>query len=203
MKKGLTELVIIIDKSGSMGGLESDVIGGYNKLIEDQRKLDGEVLVTTVFFNHEFTLIHNRENIKNVKTITKQDYQTSGCTALLDAVGSTVSSIKQIQEGLKIEEIPEHTIVSIMTDGLENSSKEYNYKQIKKLIETLKEAGWDFIFQAANIDAFEEGDKLGIDAADTSGFKADSKGVKMVFCMGSAQIKRKRTTIKKTSKTSK
>lgn len=192
MKKGLTELVIIIDKSGSMYHLTKDVVGGFNSLIADQKNEEGEVLVTTILFDTKLKTLHDRENIKNIKELTTESYSPNGCTALLDAVGYAVNHIKEIRSQLNEDTIPEHTIFSIMTDGLENSSVEYQYSAIKKMIEEQKKIGWEFIFQAANIDAFEEGDKLGIDKANISYFLADPAGVKMCFCLGSEHIKRKR-----------
>jgi len=197
MKKDLTELVIIIDKSGSMSGLESDVIGGFNSLITEQKKEEGEVNVTIIFFDTTYKVIHDRENINNIKNLEKKDYIPSGCTSLLDTVGNAINHIKEVHSKIKDECIPEHTIFSIMTDGCENSSKEYTYKQIKEMIEKQKELGWDFIFQAANIDAPTEGSKLGINVEDISSFDATDKGVEVCMCYCSNAIKRKRKTIKK------
>ena len=129
--KDLTELVIIIDKSGSMHGLEKDVVGGYNALIEEQRK-EGETIVTSLFFNDNVKFVHEGVDIKEVKPLDGRQYQPSGCTALLDAIGDAISLIKAKHSKLKEEELPEHTIFSIMTDGLENASREYSYKRIKE-----------------------------------------------------------------------
>jgi len=193
MKKGLTELVIIIDKSGSMNGLEKDVVGGYNSLIAEQKKEEGSVLVTTIFFDTKYKEIVSREDINILKELMPSDYRPSGCTALLDTVGNAITSLKEKYAHIKEDELPEHVIFSIMTDGLENSSREYTYKQIKTLIESQKKEGWEFIFQAANIDAFNEGDKLGISVEDIAEFAANSKGVKCCFEVGCAAIKAKRT----------
>lgn len=149
--KDLTELVIIIDKSGSMHGLEKDVVGGFNALIEEQSK-EGETKVTTVFFNDRVIFVHEGVDIKEIKPLDGRSYQPGGCTALLDAIGDAISFIKAKHSKLKEEELPEHTIFSIMTDGLENASREYSYKRIKDMIELQKKCGWDFMFQAANID---------------------------------------------------
>jgi len=194
MKKNLTELVIIIDKSGSMHGLENDVIGGFNALIEEQKKLEGEVKVTLVFFNDDLELVYNRVNIINVKKLEKEDYHPQGCTALLDAIGLNIISTKILHNSYKEDDVPEHTIFSIMTDGLENSSKEYSYKEIKKLISSQKEKGWDFLFQAANIDAFEEGYNLGISKEDIQEFAANHDGIKMCMAVCGAAISNKRKT---------
>ena len=192
MKKELTELVIIIDKSGSMHGLEKDVIGGYNSLIEEQKK-QGETVVTTVFFNDKVDFVHECVSINDIKPLDGRSYLPMGCTALLDAIGNAIGFIKEKHAKLKDEDIPEHTIFSIMTDGLENASREYSYKKIKSMIEFQKKCGWDFIFQAANIDVEYEANRLGIDQDMASAFVADSKGVKtqMKFCCASINKARK------------
>lgn len=192
MKKDLTELVVIIDRSGSMSGLESDVVGGYNSLIEEQKKEVGDVLVTTIFFNEKQKVITDRENIKNIKKLESKDYLPSGCTALLDTIGHAITHLEEIHSHLDDIAKPEHIIFSIMTDGLENSSREYNQSQIKKMIDSKKEKGWDFIFQAANIDAIGEGTKIGINVDDISNFEANKKGMKVCFCSASSAIMKKR-----------
>lgn len=189
--KDLTELVIIIDKSGSMHGLEKDVVGGYNALIDEQKK-EGETLVTSLFFNDNVKFVHEGVNIKEVKPLDGRQYQPSGCTALLDAIGDAISLIKAKHSKLKEEELPEHTIFSIMTDGLENASKEYSYKRIKDMIELQKKCGWEFIFQAANIDTEYEADRLGIDPDMAISFNADSEGVGRVMKCCCAKISEKR-----------
>ena len=176
MKKDLTELVVIIDKSGSMHPLRNDVVGGYNALIEKQKE-EGKTLVTTVFFNDSIKFVHERVDIKEVKPIDGRSYHPSGCTALLDAIGDSISFIKAKHSQLKEEEMPEHTIVSIMTDGLENASREYSYSRIKSMIGLQRKCGWEFIFQGANIDVEQEVDALGIDRKMAKKFKASSKGV--------------------------
>ena len=193
MKKDVTELVIIIDKSGSMHGLEKDVIGGFNSLIEEQKK-EGETIVTTIFFNGKKKLIHEGVDIKEVKPLDGRSYQPSGCTALLDAVGDAISLIKAKHSRLKEEDLPEHTIFSIMTDGLENSSREYSYPRVKEMIKFQEKCGWEFIFQAANIDVEREADRLGIKQDMAHQFIADEKGVAMSMfkaCATITDIKRK------------
>jgi hypothetical protein len=175
--KDVTELVIIIDRSGSMQPLTEDVIGGFNSLIEEQKK-EGETIVTTIFFNNSIKFIHERVDIKEIAPLDKRTYCASGCTALLDAIGDGIAFIKNKHALLKEEDLPNHTIFSIMTDGLENSSKEYSYKRIKEMIELQKKCGWDFIFQAANIDTINEANRLGIDKDRAMSFSADSNGVK-------------------------
>lgn len=194
MKKDLTELVIIIDKSGSMHCLKDDVIGGYNSLIEKQKQ-EGNTVVTTVFFDDKVNFVHEQVNISELKPIDGRSYQPSGCTALLDAVGDSIAFIKAKHAKTKEEDLPEHTIISIMTDGLENASREYSYSQIKRMIEFQKKCGWDFIFQAANIDVAFEADRLGIDKDMTMEFAASPKGVHHAMykcCCMVSDIKKKK-----------
>ena len=197
--KDLTELVIIIDKSGSMHGLEKDVVGGYNALIEEQKK-EGETVVTSLFFNDNVKFVHEGVNIQEVKPLDGRQYQPSGCTALLDAIGDAISFIKAKHSKLKEEELPEHTIFSIMTDGLENASREYSYKRIKDMIELQKKCGWEFIFQAANIDTEYEAERLGIDKDMAMSFDADSAGVGMVMKCCCAKISDSRRKPRKKNK---
>lgn len=196
--KVLTELVIIIDKSGSMHGLEKDVVGGFNALVEEQRK-EGETKVTTVFFNDKVNFVHEGVDIKEIKNLDGRSYQPSGCTALLDAIGDSISLIKAKHSKLKEKELPEHTIFSIMTDGLENASREYSYKRIKDMIELQKKCGWEFIFQAANIDTEYEADRLGIDRDMAMSFDANSEGVGRVMKCCCAKISDSRNRGKKKS----
>lgn len=195
MKKDLTELIIIIDKSGSMNGLESDVIGGYNSLIEEQKK-EGETKVTTLFFDSNVKWIYENKDINEIVPLEEKQYRPSGCTALLDAIGNAIVFVKERRAKLKAEDIPEHTIFSIMTDGYENASREYTYKKIKEMIEFQKKCGWNFLFQAANIDVEYEADRLGIDMDDAVMFEASSGGVKRMMKCCSASISRARKTKK-------
>ena len=181
MKKELTELVFILDESGSMSGLEKDTIGGFNSLIEKQKNKKGDVVVTTVLFNVENKIIQDRVNINEVKLMTNEDYTPNNCTALLDAVGTTINRINEKRKELKEEYIPTKTMVVITTDGFENSSVEYDYKDIKKLIGKQKELGWEFIFLGANIDAPKEAERFGIDECRAATYKCDSKGVNLNF----------------------
>ena len=193
MRKNLTELVIILDKSGSMSGLENDVVGGFNSLIKEQKKAEGQVLVTVVMFDTHYDVIYKRTPLSKIINLTINDYVPSGCTALLDTVGNAIAYIQREHTKLDEGNVPEHTIFSIMTDGLENSSKEYSYKQIKNMIENKKKDGWEFIFQAANIDAHEEGDRLGISKEDIVEFCASREGVGKCFKQMSCFIEKKRT----------
>lgn len=194
--RDITELVIIIDKSGSMQPLTEDVIGGFNSLINEQKK-EGETIVTTIFFNDSIKFIHERTDIKEIKPLDKRTYCASGCTALLDAIGDGIAFIKAKNASTKEENLPKHTIFSIMTDGLENASREYSYKKIKDMIEFQKKCGWDFIFQAANIDTQYEANRLGIDADMAMSFDADSEGIKTQMKCCSAAISKARKVSKK------
>ena len=182
MKKGLTEIVFILDKSGSMSGLEDDTIGGYNSFLEKQKKEEGEAVISTVLFSTDNTVVHNRVDIKKVEKLTDKDYQVGGCTALLDAVGSSICHIVKVHKAMKEEERPEKTIFVITTDGQENSSEEFTYQNLKSLIEKETDKyGWEFIFLGANIDAVKEGAKFGIKRDHASNYTCDSVGTRMHF----------------------
>lgn len=177
----LTELVFILDRSGSMSGLESDTIGGYNSMLSKQKDAEGEAIVTTVLFNHDYELLHDRINVKGVAPLTTKDYEVSGTTALLDAVGHTINKIKKAQNSTMKEHRAEKVLFVITTDGLENSSREFDYKKIKQMIQKQKECGWEFIFLGANIDAIGTASELGIDSDHAVEFHADEEGVQMNF----------------------
>lgn len=181
MKKNLTELVFVVDRSGSMSGLESDTIGGFNATLEAHQEADGQAVVSTVLFDHETKVLHDRIPIENVSPMTKEDYKVRGCTALLDAVGGAIRHIGNIHKYLPEEHKPEHTIFVITTDGLENASTKYTYKQVKHLITEKEEAGWDFLFLGANIDAAAEASKIGIPIARAATFIADKLGSKTMY----------------------
>lgn len=181
MKKGLTELVFILDRSGSMRGLESDTIGGFNGMLQKQKKEEGEANVTTVLFDDRIEIINDRFPIDVVKPLTAEDYCVRGCTALLDAVGSTVKKVENIQKRLPEELKAEKVIFVITTDGQENASQEYSAKMVKKMIEQSQESGWQFLFLGANIDAVEEAEKLGIRRTHAASYKNDSKGVRLNY----------------------
>lgn len=183
MNKNLTELVFIIDKSGSMSGLEKDTIGGFNSLIEKQKKEPGNVIVSTILFSDVIDVIHDRLDIDQVPNLTSKDYFVCGCTALLDAIGQTLTRIIHVQENLNEDEQPGKTLFIITTDGKENSSKEYSYKKIKELINMVKEKyNYEFIFLGANIESEEEASKLGIDCDNAVTYKNDSEGIKLNYC---------------------
>lgn len=182
MKKGLTELVFIIDRSGSMSGLEDDTIGGYNSMIKKQKKEEGYANITTVLFDDDYELLHYRENIKNVEAITEDEYYVRGCTALLDAVGKTINKIDRSQKRLKEEDKAEHIMFVITTDGMENSSSEFTYTKIKKMIENKKEKnGWEFIFLGANIDAIKAAESFGISEERATNYNCDSEGTQLNY----------------------
>ena len=176
MKKGLTEMVFILDRSGSMAGLESDTIGGFNSLIEKQKKEEGEALVSTVLFSNSSEVLHDRVPLMEIKPLTDADYTVSGCTALMDAMGDAISHVTNIHKYARDEDVPEHTIFVIMTDGMENASREYSSDQIKKLVNQRKKQGWEFIFLGANIDAVETAKHYGIAPERSATFVNDSCG---------------------------
>ena len=182
MKKNLTEVVFILDRSGSMGGLESDTIGGFNSMITKQKKEEGEAYITTILFDDKVETLHDRIEIGEVKPMDDSQYFTRGCTALLDAIGKTVVHISDIHKYAREEDRPEKTIFIITTDGLENSSREYNYNKIKKLISEKQEKdGWEFLFLGANIDAIEIAGKMGISREDACDYVCDEAGTAVNF----------------------
>ena len=182
MKENLTELVCILDKSGSMASLKDDTIGGFNSLIKKQKDEEGECLVTTVLFNSNIEILHNRVPLKDVKDITTKDYQAMGCTALLDAIGVSIDKIKNEHANTPKEKRPDKVLFAIITDGAENSSREYNIKQVKSLVNTCQELlGWEFIFLGANIDAIETASQFGIRSSRAANFTCDKVGTKLNF----------------------
>ncbi len=177
----ITEIVFILDRSGSMSGLEKDTIGGFNAMIEKQKKQDGKAYVSTVLFDHESVVLHDRLPLEQIKPMTEDDYTVRGCTALLDAIGGAVKHIGNIHRYARPEDVPEHTMFVITTDGLENASRKYNSRDIKRLIESKKEEGWEFLFIGANIDAIETANDYGISADRAVNYNADSQGTGVVF----------------------
>ncbi|MGE7664331.1 vWA domain-containing protein [Ureibacillus composti] len=181
MKSNLTELVFILDRSGSMSGLEADTIGGYNSMLAKQKSADGDAIVTTVLFNHEVELLHDRINVKGIAPITNNDYEVAGTTALLDAIGFAINKIKKAQKATIKEERAGKVLFVITTDGMENSSSEFNYNKIKQLIEQQKELGWEFIFLGANIDAISIAAQMGIESDNAVEYHADQIGTELNF----------------------
>lgn len=195
MKKNVTELVFVLDRSGSMSGLEQDTIGGFNEMLKEQKGLDGEVLVTTVLFDDEYEVLHDRCNIKEIKPITTSEYYVRGLTALLDAIGKTVNRIRNEHVKQGIKEIPNKVMFVITTDGYENASVEFTSKEIKRLIERMRmEHDWEFIFLGANIDAVMTAEKFGIDKNRAANYHADSAGTALNYKTLSRAVKQMRTS---------
>ena len=184
MNKDLTEVVFIIDESGSMHGLEGDTVGGFNSTVDKQKKLEGECLVSTVMFNTRSRVIHDRVNIKSIEKMTDNDYRPSGSTALIDALGDSIRHIKMVHRYIREEDVPSKTMFVITTDGMENASRKYSLSEVKKMIEERKEKGWEFVFLAANIDAAETARSYGIDADSCVDYVNDAKGNQLKYaCM--------------------
>ena len=177
----LTEVVFILDESGSMYPLKDDTIGGFNSMLEKQRKIDGEVYVSTVLFSDRSKVIHDRIGIKEISDMKNEDYEPSGCTALLDALGDAIKHISTIHKYARKEDVPDNTLFIIITDGMENASHRYNDKDVKKMIEEKKKKGWEFIFLAANIDAIETASTYGINKDMAAQYVNDSDGVTANF----------------------
>ena len=182
MNNNLTEIVFILDRSGSMSGLESDTIGGFNSMLKKQKEeTDGNALVSTVLFDHESIVLHDRIPLAEIKPLTEHDYSVRGSTALLDAIGDAVKHIRNVHKYAREEDRPEKTLFVITTDGMENSSERFSYKEIKRLIGKQKELGWEFIFLGANIDAVEVAEHIGIDARRAVNYHADHRGTAQAF----------------------
>lgn len=180
--KNLTEMVFILDRSGSMAGLEADTIGGYNSLLEKQKKEVGDAVVTTVLFDDHYEMLHDRVAIKKIKDITNREYFARGMTALLDAIGKTINHVGNRHKNALESEVPDKTMVVIITDGFENASREYSLSQVKKMIEHQKEKyGWEFLFLGANIDAVSTASSMGITADRAVTYEADGEGTRMNF----------------------
>ena len=182
MKKGLTEIVFLLDRSGSMAGLESDTIGGFNAMIEKQRGEPGEAVISTVLFDNETEVIHDRIPLDRVPRLTEKEYYVRGCTALLDAVGGAIHHIGNVHKYAREEDRPEKTLFVITTDGMENASRRYTYDKVKAMIERQREKyGWEFLFLGANIDAAREAARFGIRADCAADYHADSIGTEAVY----------------------
>ena len=182
MKKQLTELVFILDRSGSMFGLEADTIGGFNSMIAKQRREEGEALVSTVLFNGTTTVLHDRVPLTRIEPMTERQYQTGGCTALLDAIGGAIHHIGNVHKYAREEDRPEHTLFVITTDGMENASRHYSSDRVKQMIERQKSRyGWEFLFLGANIDAVETAGHFGIDADRAVNYHSDSEGTALNY----------------------
>lgn len=182
MKKNLTEIVFILDRSGSMAGLEADTIGGYNAMLAKQQKAEGEAIVTTVLFNHDIELLHDRINLKGISPLTGADYEVGGTTALLDAMGTTIQKIGNVQKRTSEAERAEKVLFVITTDGMENASREFTAAKIRKMVTHQKEKyGWEFLFLGANIDAISTAAEFGIDEDFAVEYHADQKGTQLNY----------------------
>ena len=188
MKNNITELVFILDRSGSMAGLESDTIGGFNAMIEKQKKQEGKVYVSTVLFSGDSDVIHDRVDISEIKPMTQEDYCPYGCTALLDALGGAIHHIGNVHKYARIEDVPEHTIFVITTDGMENASRRYSAEEVRRMINKEQEKyGWEFLFLAANIDAVETASHYGIRPERARNYRASRKGTADMYdCVSEA-----------------
>ena len=182
MRKNMTEIVFILDRSGSMSGLETDTIGGFNSMIEKQKKENGEALISTVLFDNVSEVIHDRVPVQKVEPMTDRDYSVRGCTALLDAIGGAIHHIGNVHKYARNEDVPEHTLFVITTDGMENASRRYDSEKVKKMIERQKEKyGWEFLFLGANIDAAKEAARFGISSDRAVTYKCDEIGTALNY----------------------
>ena len=182
MKRNVTELVFILDKSGSMAGIEADTIGGFNAMLMKQQKAEGEAFVTTALFNHQYELLHDRINVRGISPITEKDYEVGGTTALLDAIGFTIQKLINVQKRTSETERAEKVLFVITTDGMENASQEYSADKIKKMVQHQKEKyGWDFMFLGANIDAISTAARFGIDEDFAVDYHADKVGTQVNY----------------------
>ena len=182
MKKNLTELVFILDRSGSMAGLEKDTIGGFNAMIEKQKAEEGEAYISTVLFDNYSEVIHDRVALNDVPKLTEKEYYVRGCTALLDAVGGAIHHIGNVHKYAREEDRPEKTLFVITTDGMENASRRYSYEKVREMITRQKEKyDWEFLFLGANIDAAREAARFGIDADRAADYHADTQGTAVIY----------------------
>lgn len=182
MKKGLSEVIFILDRSGSMSGLERDTIGGFNAMIDKQKKAGGEALVSTVLFDNVSEVIHDRADVRTVAPLSDREYFVRGCTALLDAVGGAIHHIGNVHKYARPEDVPEHTLFVITTDGMENASHRYAAEQVKQMIERQKSKyGWEFLFLGANIDAVATAESFGIGADRAANFHNDAQGTQLNY----------------------
>ncbi len=195
MKKELTELVFILDRSGSMAGLETDTIGGFNAMLAKQRKEPGDAFVSTVLFDNETEVIHDRVPLDQVEDLTQEQYYVRGCTALLDAVGGAIRHIGNVHRYARKEDVPEKTLIIITTDGMENASRRYTYPQVRKMIQEKQKHGWEFLFLGANIDAAAEASRFGIGQDRAANYCCDAKGTALNYTVISEAISQFRSSM--------
>ena len=189
MKKNLSEIVFLLDRSGSMSGLEKDTIGGFNAMIEKQKKEQGEALISTILFDHEMKVLHDRVKVQDVKPISEKDYQVRGCTALLDAMGGAIHHIGNVHKYARNEDVPEHTIFVITTDGMENASSHYSSSKVRTMVERQKEKyGWEFLFLGANMDAIAAAKNFGIEEDKAVEYRSDDIGTRLNYAVMSEAI---------------
>ena len=189
MNNNITEIVFILDRSGSMAGYDEDTIGGFNATIEKQKKLDGTCYVSTVMFANQSKVIHDRVRLDEIEKMTENDYQVGGGTALLDAIGRSIHHIGNVHKYARPEDVPEHTIFIITTDGMENASRQYDSSTVKRMISRQQEKyGWEFIFLAANIDAVETADRIGIRRERAANYRQDREGMRTSYAAMSDAI---------------
>ena len=182
MRKGLTEMVFILDRSGSMHGMEADTIGGFNSMIEKQKALEGHACVSTILFDHESVVLHDRVGLSKIQPMTEKDYTVRGCTALLDAIGGAIHHIALVHKYAREEDVPEHTVFVIITDGMENASRYYSAERVKQMIEKEKyKYGWEFLFLGANIDAVETAANFGIAKERAVSYRSDRQGTRLNY----------------------
>ena len=194
MKKNLTEIVFILDRSGSMSGLEKDTIGGYNSLMEKQKKEEGEAIISTVLFDDRSEVLHDRVSLDKISPMTEEEYYVRGCTALLDAVGGAIHHIGNVHKYAREEDRPEKTLFIITTDGQENASKKYSYDKVKKMVERQKKKfGWEFLFLGANIDAVGEAARFGIQANRAVKYECDEVGTELNYHVLSKTVSKVRS----------
>lgn len=195
MKKGLTELVFILDRSGSMSGLEADTIGGFNSMLAKQRNGEGEAIVSTVLFDDEMEVLHDRMDVKKIEPMNEKQYYVRGCTALLDAVGEAIHHIGNVHKYAREEDRPEKTLFIITTDGMENSSRRYSFDMVKGMVKRQKERyGWEFLFLGANIDAIEVAGRFGINPNRAVNYEADSIGTQLNYQVLNETVTKMRMT---------